>query len=421
MRIFDKAPSLTLFPKDRIKSRISLRFTDAENNKAFNNFFITALKPIIIELEICNFVVLFLLLAIAIILGEIVKTKSGFPYKLLYIAIPIQTALTFLLLFLSFRYPKIRAHVGMIQMVEWIVFMTEYICYGKQEFILPPGGIIIYMCSVLYGTLMTDMWIKSSIAFVTGNVYFLIRILTKLQFNQTTTNIEVILVIVSLCAMASWTFYFFDLKFRRDFLEMMDKDQMKKFTSFFMEELPIGLVICSNNSIIFINAEFKRTFHIEDAASTEPIHSSLTTEVHNHVFTKLLNPDSKTSLLQDINDHKNFDYKIYKFGTQEFKIVYKTSEYSQSPCNVLCFFDVTEIKKLEKEKIEKRLQNTLMATMSHELRTPLNGIIGNIKSIKETAGNQYQNEISSINSCSSMLLMKVNDMLVNSSFRISHR
>jgi two-component system capsular synthesis sensor histidine kinase RcsC len=79
---------------------------------------------------------------------------------------------------------------------------------------------------------------------------------------------------------------------------------------------------------------------------------------------------------------------------------------------VLCFFDVTEIKKLEKEKVEKKLQTTLMATMSHELRTPLNGIIGNIKSIKESASTAYQSEISSIDSCSSMLLMKVNDMLV---------
>jgi signal transduction histidine kinase len=80
-----------------------------------------------------------------------------------------------------------------------------------------------------------------------------------------------------------------------------------------------------------------------------------------------------------------------------------------------------KIKKLEKQKVEKKLQTTLMATMSHELRTPLNGIIGNVKSIKETVSNAYQTEILSIESCSNMLLMKVNDMLVNTLCRILRR
>jgi signal transduction histidine kinase len=135
----------------------------------------------------------------------------------------------------------------------------------------------------------------------------------------------------------------------------------------------------------------------------------------------LLNVESKLSLQNEINNNADFEYKIYSFENQEFKIVHKISEYSQNQYNVLCFFDVNEIKKLEKEKVDKTLQTTLMATMCHELRTPLNGIIGNIKSIKESARNAYQTEISSIESCSTMLLMKVNDMLVNTLGRISLR
>jgi hypothetical protein len=412
MNVFWKsASSQALFPKDRIKSRITLKFRDEANGKAYNNFFITSVRRTLIELGICNLSILVLFLGASIIIGVLLKKPDGIPVKMMYIAVPAQIAVTCAWVFLSLRFPKLRGYAGMVPTLEWIVFLTEYVCYGKKEFVLPPGSILIYMSVIIYGSLLSNMWIKPSISFLLGNIYFITRTLTNLRFNEHTSKTEFILTIACICGITSWTFYFFDLKFRRDFLDIMDKDETQKFTSFFLEHIPIGIAIYNTKGIVFINSEFRKAFTLKESIPQD----RLTNDVNINVFSKLINVDSKTSLLNEIQTQTNFNYKVYSFGNQEFKVVPKVSEYSKNNFNILCFFDVTEIKKLEKEKVEKRLQTTLMATMSHELRTPLNGIIGNVKSIKDSSSTSvYQSEISSIDSCSTILLMKVNDMLVNS-------
>ena len=70
--------------------------------------------------------------------------------------------------------------------------------------------------------------------------------------------------------------------------------------------------------------------------------------------------------------------------------------------------------KAEQEKSENKEQTTYIATISHELRTPLNGIIGTVSlmlgSKIDTA--ELQENLEIIFSCSQMLLMLINNVIV---------
>jgi hypothetical protein len=415
MLFLNKSVHQQFFPKDRIKSRVTLSFKDECTQSSYKTFFNNGILSAHMKIGIFTFGVLLFLLGFVIISGVLLHKKDGYPYKMCYIGVPLLIASTFLWFFLPLRFDNIRGYTGTLPILCWLIFLTEYICHDRVIWAIPPGGIIIFMASIIYGTTLCDLWLKPSISFILGIIYFAIRCLTKLQLVNI-NKVEFILSMISICFASCYIFYFLDLKYRRDFLEMIDKNEMERFTSFFLEHIPIGVVIYSKKEIQFVNSEFGNIFNIK--STKLPIYkaqNSIADSLKKEVFSKLYNMETNANLLEEIDcDQVTFDNKIYSYENQDIKISPKTTVYYQTTFNILCFFDVTELRKLEKEKIAKKLQTTLMATMSHELRTPLNGIIGSIKSIKDLdCTKSYRKELTTIDSCSSILLMKVNDMLVD--------
>jgi hypothetical protein len=175
MHIFGKQPTQISFPKNRIRSKITLRFCDPAIEESYSNLFITTVKPIIITAGIWNFVVLLLILLIAIIVGEVLKSVNSLPYKLCDISVPIQIFITGVWMLLPLRIPKLRSYAGIVPIIEWLVFLTEYVCYGNKELILTSVSIVIYMAILMFGSLLCNMWMASATSFILGSIYFVTK------------------------------------------------------------------------------------------------------------------------------------------------------------------------------------------------------------------------------------------------------
>lgn len=339
------------------------------------------------------------------------QSNNGYPYGLLYYAVPIKIVLTLIWFLLPLRITFLRSYVGIVPIVSWLIFFAEYMCYERALWILPPGGIILFISCFLYGNMLCGSWMASSASFICGMVYFTVRTGTKLSLVSLTLA-ELCLSMGFLIVFAVWMFYFNDFKSRIDFLDLYDKIEVTKFGKYFMEQIPIATMICSDEQILFANQEIKAMFNIEGIMF--PVYNTDNTTSHqlSSFLFNLRNESTGDTFSASL---KKCNYAVEGIFTNQinyYKILSKNTNYGNKICQIYCILDITKQRQLEIIRFTKQLQTSFMATMSHELRTPINGIMGAIKELREKlANNEYDTQISTLDTCTTILLYKVNDML----------
>ena len=303
-------------------------------------------------------------------------------------------------------------------MIVWTSFCTEYTTISRTYWILPPVSITLFIACLLYGIMLCDSWIKSSIAALACCLYFSIRTTLKLKL-MSVTYAEIALSFIVIFCFMCWAYYMFDSRNRYDFLTINYEEQITSFTSFFMEQLPIGILVKQDGVFTFPNHEFGSIFKIVDTFPMYNPTGPKCIKIMDILQNIITAENADKSLLSEIAQMKENTERacFYKFNEQDIRMIIKKANYCKKNVEILCFTDITQLRKLERDKIAKMYQTTLMATMSHELRTPLNGVICTAKLLKEKTPKELYTDVSVIESCGTQLLMKVNDMLVRLLYR----
>ncbi|GAM70970.1 sensory box histidine kinase [Vibrio sp. JCM 19236] len=95
-------------------------------------------------------------------------------------------------------------------------------------------------------------------------------------------------------------------------------------------------------------------------------------------------------------------------------------EYKEQPATLFWSYDISEIKKLNREladamveaNIANQTKSAFLANMSHEIRTPMNAIIGmSHLALEEQMNSKAQNYVTKVHQSAQSLLLIINDIL----------
>ncbi len=174
---------------------------------------------------------------------------------------------------------------------------------------------------------------------------------------------------------------------QRDKTELALKESESQ-SRFVFQNIPIGLVICSFNDDIIIDANpfcckiYGYSYHEFIKLSLNDILGEKSNELFS-VAKQMLRTGEHFTGISNIKNNKNENIFI-EFNCSSF--FYKGTE------NVLIMVeDITNKKKINDELIEAKykaeesdkLKTAFLANMSHEIRTPINGILGYSELLKQ--------------------------------------
>lgn len=120
-----------------------------------------------------------------------------------------------------------------------------------------------------------------------------------------------------------------------------------------MEQLPIGLTILSGNQVLFANKEFGSIFRMNDKF---PIYNPDT--IGNDKILKVLTNIRSDDNQRGLSQLKGDILELYKYDQIYIRILDKQIQYGSKMCDVICCFEVTQLRQLENEKNGQEIPNT---------------------------------------------------------------
>jgi PAS domain S-box-containing protein len=196
-------------------------------------------------------------------------------------------------------------------------------------------------------------------------------------------------------------------------LELEKSEQKLKYL---LEISPIAVRVAVNNGqeVIFANQAYSELIKVpmDEILRVNPINYYANQKDYEEIKLKLSNNITIVNKLVHL--------KIPNSGTEWALASYAKIQFEGQESVLGWFFDITEIKNLEKNLIEARYQSEqanrakseFLANMSHEIRTPLNGVIGLTDLTLETELNSTQRDyLLKAKQSSKALLNVLNDIL----------
>jgi len=257
---------------------------------------------------------------------------------------------------------------------------------------------------------------------------------------------------------------YYEHKTKEELLEIVEKlekkveglsselDSLKKgrfrerYSTRILDALPDMLTVFDHNANIVELASSPTTNHVEGTTAESIINSNVRDIVPEEAYESVRQNMDKVirtgkssiaehSFKKDAERLRQDDLKVMKLGRIEYLENYTTMSGEvrtvttmktvvpsggQHPYIIGVSWDVTEIKKTEKELIAARvkaeeadrMKSSFLANMSHEIRTPLNAIVGFSKLIIEAENEYEKRQYADIVEYNSTILLNLfNDIL----------
>ena len=352
------------------------------------------------------------------------KYTQSFSNELIYLIISLISALSELFVNLITSLRDFRGIPTQI-MCNILIFIGSYGRYSsidKSNIVLDFSYVIYVFASIFDGMFFARNFLYWTIS------YLLLLIFTIIHyFCRYTTSITggcfisvfiILYYIVLICILYSYEFLF-KLYF---FYLLMKKKEVKEWISFF-HDFPIGIFICYEKAIKYINKTFAQILGMKEGNRKTLIDlqsdSTISKEEIDRKIEDFICEDNKnikiSSIIENETAEKNQFFFTRKSGKEEqyFEISRNHISFEGKKNSVYTVKDQTSSWALNKELLEKEKNSkNYFISITHDMKNPLGSIIEGLKSVVDLSTNiEVTNAILNAISCAELLFCSVNDIL----------